>query len=113
MRVQLAQEFGGIYESAWLVDAEEPLLHGRAIMWIAGETILDDFHLFVCSVLKRIAVGSGVNEAFDRIVIVKVYIDLTQETQLRSGLRKSENGDGISVDVTQPAHICFGLDLKM
>ena len=113
MRVQLAQKFGGIYESAGLVNAEQPLLHGRAVMWIAGKTILDDFHLFVCSVLKRIAVGSGVNEAFDRIIIVKVYIDLTQKAQLRSRLHKSENSDRISVDVTQPTHVGFGLDLKM
>src|SRR5580692_8939822 len=93
MRIQLVQEFGSPTELAGLVKVQEPLLHGR-------------------SVLERIGIGAGVDEAFDGFIIVKVHISLAQKTQFSSGFGKSENCDGISVDVAQPAHVGFGLDLK-
>ena len=61
------------------VKIKEPALHGRAVMRIAGETVLDDLHLLVCSVLEWIAIGSGIDGAFDGFIIVKVHINLTQE----------------------------------
>src|SRR5580692_12841852 len=81
-------------------------------MRIAWKTVLDDLHLLVCCVLERIGIGVGLDETFDGFIIVKVYIHLTKETQFPSGLGESENDDGISIDVAQPAHVGLGLDLK-
>src|SRR5271157_1806571 len=80
LRIQLVQEFGSPNELAGPVKVQEPLLHGRAIMRIAGETVLDDLHLLVCSVLEWIGIGAGVDEAFDWFIIVKVHINLTHKT---------------------------------
>ena len=79
MRIQLAQEFRSPNELAGLIKVQEPLLHGWTVMRIAGETILDDLHLLVCSVLKRKAIGAGVDEAFDGFIIVKIHINLTEQ----------------------------------
>ena len=80
MRIQLAQEFRSPNELAGLIKVQEPLLHGRTVMRIAGETILDDLHLLVCTVLEWLAIGAGIDEAYDRFIIVKVHIDLTHKT---------------------------------
>ncbi len=112
MRVQLVQEFGGVNQLAWPVKVQQPLLQGRAVMRIAGKAVLDDLHLLVCIVLERIGIGAGVDEAFDGFIIVKVDIHLTQETQFPPGLGESEDDDGIPIDVAQPSHVGFGLDLK-
>src|SRR5271157_1504378 len=112
MRVQLVQEFGSLNELTGPVKVQEPPLHGRTVMRIAGEAVLDDLHLLVCSVLERIGIGARVDKTFDGYIIVKVHINLTQETQFSTGFDESENGDGISIDVAQPAHVGFGLDLK-
>jgi hypothetical protein len=79
MRIQVAQEFRRLNELTWPVEIQEPVLHGRAVMGIAGETVLDDLNLLVGPVLERIAIGAGVDEACEGLIIVKVHINLTQE----------------------------------
>ena len=94
------------------IKIQEPFLHCRAVMRIAGKPILDDFYLLICSVLERKGIGAGVDEAFDGFIVVEVYIYLAQKAQFSSRLGESENGDRISVDVAQPPYVGFGLDLK-
>jgi hypothetical protein len=79
MRIQLAQEFRSPDELAGLIKVQEPVLHGWTVMRIAGETILDDLYLLVCSVLKWKAIGTGVDQAFDGFIIVKIHINLTEQ----------------------------------
>jgi hypothetical protein len=99
MRVQLIQEFGGIDELTGLVKVQEPALERRTVMRIAGETVLDNLHLLVCSVLEGVGIGAGVDEAFDGLIIIKVYVHLTQETQFTPALGEGENGNGVSIDI--------------
>ena len=83
-----------------------------AVMRIAGKTVVDEFHLLVRGVLERVGTSVGFDEAIEGIIIVMVHIHLAEETQFLRWLGESENGDGIPVDVAQPAHVGLGLDLK-
>src|SRR5271157_296610 len=110
--VQLVQELGGVDEPAGAVKVQEPSLQGRAVVRITWETIWNDFHLLGRGVLEGIGLSERVDDAIDGRIIVKVDVHLTEETQFSRGLGKRDERDGIPVDVANPAHAGFGLDLE-
>ena len=56
--------------------------------------------------------GGRLDEAFDRTVVIEIYVHLAQDTQLLGRLRESKNGDGIAIDVAQPTHGRRRLDVE-
>ena len=109
--VELVQKFEGVDDLSRTVKAQEPILDDGTIVRIAGQTVGDKFHLLTRVVLERVRTRIGFDKAIDGIIIVKINIDLAEETQFPGGLGESKDGDRITIDVAQPADIGAGLDL--
>jgi hypothetical protein len=62
--------------------------------------------------LERVRTGIGFDKAIDGIVLVKINIDLAEETQFSRGFGESKDGDGITIDVAQPANVGLRLDFE-
>ena len=65
------------------------------VVRIAGQTVGNELHLLARVVLKRIRTRVGFDKAIDGIIIVKINIDLAEETQYPGRFGKIKDGDGM------------------
>jgi hypothetical protein len=104
--VQLAEEIESLDHVAGVVQLAQPFLQLRPVVRIAGKAVLDQFHLLFGGILEWKEAGGRLDETFDGVVVAKVDVHFAQDAQPPRWLREDEDGDGIAVDVTQPAHGC-------
>jgi len=102
--VQIVQEIESADDLAGTIKVLQPFLQRRAVVRIAGKAIWNQLHLLFRRVLEREGARGRLDQAFDGIVVIKVYVHFAQDTQLLGRLRKRQNGDGVAVDVAQPTH---------
>ena len=112
VRVQIIQQIERVNQLARMVKVAQPALQGRAVMWIAGETVRDQSQLLVGRVVERKRAGNRVDLAVRELVFEEIDMHFAANTQRRRGLCKGNDGDGIRVEVAQPAHGGFRLDVK-
>ena len=90
----------------------QPFLQPRAVVRIAGKAVRDQLHLLVWSILEREEAGGRLDEAFDGGVAAIFHVYFGQDFQRRGSFGKLQDGDGVVVDVAQPAHACLRLDVE-
>src|SRR5258708_4686569 len=62
-------------------------------------------------VLERKGPGVWRDTPFDRVVVIKIDVDLAGDTKRVGGFLKGDDGDGVVVDVAQPAHLRLRRDI--
>src|SRR5262249_7781949 len=74
--IEAVQKVESADDLSGAVEVMQPVLQLRAIVRIAGKAIRYQFHLLFRQILERKLSGSRLDEAFDGIVVIKLYVHL-------------------------------------
>ena len=74
--IEVIQKIKGADDLSRAVEVKQPILQLRAIVWIAGKTVHHQFYLLFRKILERELAGGWFDQAFDGIVVIKLYVHL-------------------------------------
>src|ERR1700733_13955099 len=103
VRVEIIQQVKSVDDLAGTVKSAQPCEKRRAVIWIAREAIYHQIDMLCRLVLKREGAGVWSDTPFNRVVVIKVDVNLAGDAKRVGGFLKRDNGDSVVVNVAQPA----------
>src|SRR6516162_3450831 len=103
--IELVKKIEGADDLSGAVEVMQPILQLRAVVRIAGKAVYHQLHLLLRQILERELAGGWLDQAFDGIVIIELYVHLACDRERLRRLLESKDSDGVAVDVAQPAHL--------